>query len=104
MNSLFSRLRFPEERPPVREERRHELGEHALAEAIAVHGEVQEADVGELLPRPRLAAAVLGVHDETPDLRRPVEVVADGEHLVPEVPVDRGRVVLALGHVEEGAR
>ena len=49
--------RLPERAPPVARERRQELGEHGLAEAVAVHREVEEADLGELLARVVGAAA-----------------------------------------------
>src|SRR6266568_3808410 len=95
--------RLPEEAPAVGEERRHELGQDRLAEALAVHGQEEEAHVRELLAWLLGAAAVLRVDDEPADLGRPVEVVADGEDPVLEVAVHRRGVVLALGDVEEGA-
>ena len=94
---------LPEEALAVLRERRHQLGEHRLAEAVREDRHVEEADEGELLARRSARPAHPRVHHQAADLGGAVEVVADREDLVAEVAVERGGVVLPLGDVEEGA-
>src|SRR5712691_3167804 len=96
--------RFPERAAPVLLELGEQLDQHAVAETGGVHRDVEEADVAELLAGLVRPAPVAGVHHQAADLGRAVEVVADREHAVAEVPVHVCAVVLLLVNVEEDVR
>src|SRR5713101_8225102 len=96
--------RFPERAAPFLLQLGEQLHQHPVAEAGRVHRDVEEPDVAELLAGLLRSAPVAGVHHQAADLGGPVEVVADGEHAVPEVPVHAGAVVLLLVDVEEDVR
>ena len=81
-------------------EAREQLHQDPLAKAGGMHGDEEEADVAQLLAR-LVLLPVGGIDDEPSDLRRPLEVVPDGQHPVLEVPVDALAVVLLLVDVEE---
>src|SRR5690606_34733174 len=55
---------------PVVADGRHHLGEDALAEELAMEGDVVEADERELLAELRAVAAEAGLEDEAADLGR----------------------------------
>src|SRR6266446_2748650 len=95
--------RLPERAAAVLLQPGKQLHQDAVAEAGAVHGDVEEADVAELLAGLALSAEVRVDH-QAADLGRAVEVVADGEHHVPEMAVDAVRVVFLLVDVEEDVR
>ncbi len=85
-------------------ERRQQLREHLVAERGAVQPDVEEAHVGEPLAERLGLAAVVGVQHQPADLGRAVVVVADAQHLVDEVLVERLGVALVLHDVEEDVR
>ena len=92
--------RLPEMGGAVRLERRQQLGEHLVAEPLAVHLDEEEAHVREERAEPLGHAAVLGIEHEAADLGRAVVRVADAQHRVLEVPVERLRVSLLVDDVE----
>src|SRR5438552_1161921 len=96
--------RLPERAAPVLLQLGERLDQHPVAEAGAWQPNEEERDVAELLAGLLRPSAIARIHHQPADLGRAVEVVADREHAVPEVPVHAGAVVLLLVHVEEDVR
>ncbi len=92
---------LPQVAGPVRLQRRQQLGQHLVPEVLAVHRDEQEADVRDEHAQPGRVAPPRRVDHEAPDLGRPVVAVADLEHRVDEVTVERAAVALLGAHVEE---
>ena len=66
-----------------------------------MHGEEKKSDERQLLADLLRPAAVGGVDDQPADFGGAVVVVPDREDLVAKVTIERGGVVLALGHFVE---
>src|ERR1700690_2096225 len=92
--------RVPQMRRSVGLERRQQLREELVLEPLAVHPDEEKPHVRDDEAQPLGLLAILRAPDEPPDFRRPVEGVANLEHHVAEMPVERRRVALFLGNVD----
>jgi hypothetical protein len=92
--------RLPEQAGAVLFQRRHQLGQHLVAKRGAVARDVEEAHRHQQPADPLGVAAELGQHHQPADLRQSLVVVADAQHAVDEVTIERLAVALLLQHVE----
>ena len=96
--------RLPQLRRAIGLERRQQLGQHLIAEQLAMHAHEQEPHVRQRLAERIRVAPVLRQQDEAADLGRAVVVVADAQRLMDEVAIERDRVALVALDPEEDVR